>query len=113
MKLLTLQLVILLFADDVVLLARTLEGLGHLFESFSTFCSSNHLRISRAKTQVMVVRDDNTDMVSFGSWQFKCVQEFKYLGLVFNKTASDVHMITHRLAAARGAFVKLCEFLGV
>ena len=61
----------------------------------------------------MVVHRDSSDVVRLGSWQFTCVQEFKYLGLMFDKTGSDAHMIAHRLAAARGAFVKLCEFLGV
>jgi hypothetical protein len=39
-------LVILLFADDVVLLAPSLEILGSIFRLFAAFCSQHHLSIN-------------------------------------------------------------------
>lgn len=50
----TLQLLLLLFADDVALLARSEAGLGRLYRAFKGFCSQNHLTISSAKTKAMV-----------------------------------------------------------
>ena len=55
---LSLHLFILLFADDVVLLSWSREGLARLFEAFAAFCKANHLTISQEKTKVMVIRGD-------------------------------------------------------
>ena len=52
---LTLQLTILLFADDVVLLAKSLDGLRSLLTSFSAFCTRHHLRINESKTEIMPI----------------------------------------------------------
>ena len=50
----TLQLLLLLFAEDVALRARSEAGLGRLYRAFKGFCSQNHLTISSAKTKAMV-----------------------------------------------------------
>lgn len=46
----------LLFADDVVLLATSQRGLAESFHHFAAFCVTWSLTISRAKTKVMIFR---------------------------------------------------------
>jgi hypothetical protein len=53
----SLQLLLLLFADDVALVARTQEGLERLFCAFREFCTTHRLAINGSKTHVMVVGD--------------------------------------------------------
>ncbi len=53
-KLLAVQLVILLFADDVALFARLAIGLHKVFVAFEGFCTREHLNISREKTKVVI-----------------------------------------------------------
>ena len=51
----SLQLLLLLFADDVALVAQTQEGLERLFLAFREFCSTHRLGINGSKTHVMIV----------------------------------------------------------
>ncbi len=44
--LLSAQLVLLLFADDVALTAHSAEGLWSVFQAFSAFCAQEGLTIS-------------------------------------------------------------------
>ena len=68
---LTLTLTILLFADDVVLISRTLEGLSRIFQVFTTFCTSCKLSINRDKTQVMAIgKGVGGDTVTLEDWTF-------------------------------------------
>lgn len=60
-RLLRLQLLLLLFADDVALVARTLEGLEGLYSAFRAFCDTNHLKVNRDKTKVVITHGSHTD----------------------------------------------------
>ena len=51
---LSLQLYILLFADDVAMIASDLVTLRALFDAFKTYCMLNCLNISEKKTKVLV-----------------------------------------------------------
>lgn len=46
---------ILLFADDVVLLCSTLEGLYRQFDALSSFCDLRQLMVNLLKTKVMIM----------------------------------------------------------
>ena len=45
---------ILLFADDVVLLASSLEGLQRILDRLASFCDMTQLVVNLEKTRVMV-----------------------------------------------------------
>jgi hypothetical protein len=53
-SLLSAQLVILFFADDVALIARSARGLRRVFRAFAGFCDREHLTVNREKTKVVV-----------------------------------------------------------
>lgn len=57
-QVLSAKLFILLFADDVVLLSHTQEGMGGLYEQFVRFCEEAGLMISPTETNLMVSRID-------------------------------------------------------
>ena len=52
-QLLSVQLTLLLFADDVALVAASAEGLRELFTAFEDFCRREHLTVSEGKTKVV------------------------------------------------------------
>jgi len=68
----SIQLLLLLFADDVALVARTQEGLERLFLAFSDFCSAHRMTINGSKTHVMVVggNDEQKETVGLGGSSF-------------------------------------------
>ena len=52
---------LLLFADDVVLLTSDFIKLKEVFTLFSTFCVDNALTTSGSKTKLLVVGDERPD----------------------------------------------------
>ena len=81
-QLLTLQILILMFADDVVLLALTLEGLALSFRAFSGFCQQHQMTISQAKTKAFAIyHPEPLPALHLGDSSYEVVQHFKYLGL--------------------------------
>ena len=51
--------------------------------------------------------------MQLGAYSFECVSEFKYLGFMIDRDMSIPHLIAHREMAARGALVRLGEFVRV
>jgi hypothetical protein len=45
-KVLSFRLMILLFADDIVLLSYTREGMQHLLQQLQSFCDENQLEVN-------------------------------------------------------------------
>ena len=77
-----LQLLILLFADDVVLLAWTLQGLETVYVAFREFCRVNRLTISAAKTVAMLPRHpDPPAQLTLAGDTYSVVPHFRYLGV--------------------------------
>ena len=54
LRILSLQMTLLLYADDVAIIAPTEHGLRSLFTAFESFCSTEHLTISEKKTKVLI-----------------------------------------------------------
>ena len=92
---------LLLFADDVALLARTRSDLERIYLAFRTFCQANHLTISVSKTKAFVVGSGEETELCLADDTFEVVTEFKYLGFMLDTRASAGRIIQHRLAAAR------------
>ena len=71
----------LLFADDVVILGESQEGIDHLFALFEEFCRGEGLTISKEKTKVMicgggranVMEGDKEGVVRLGSMELGVV----------------------------------------
>ena len=47
------QLHLLLFADDIVLISKSVEGLEALLQLVGTFCDNNGLVVSTSKTKCL------------------------------------------------------------
>lgn len=110
---LTLQLLILLFADDVALIARSLNGLATIYRAFKDFCNNNHLTINPTKTKAMVARDDTVGTtITLEGDTFDRVPTFTYLGAVIDQDGTPASIGLHVVQRARGSFSALCEFLG-
>jgi len=80
---------LLLFADDVALVAQTQEGLERLFLAFSEFCCTHRLTINGSKTHVMEVgsSSDQQQSVVVGGSSYSRVQQFRYLGVEVDERA--------------------------
>jgi hypothetical protein len=95
---LSLQVWLLMFADDIVLLALSMPKLSSLYEYVRSFCSNCGLSVNSAKTKLMVSGPASSDYpcaipVCMGSSFFEVVHSFKYLGLHFDCSASTKNML--------------------
>lgn len=92
------QLWILLFADDVVIVTTTPQSMHRVFEQFDIFCGENALSINASKTEMLIYRYKSCtapkeDFFVSGEYKFKIVDSFKYLGVHFTNTACPKYMI--------------------
>ena len=83
---------ILLYADDIVILAENEENLQHMIRYMHKWCNQWRLKINHAKTNVMHFRNNRKPRTSFqftyGNVPLDIVKRYKYLGVYFNEQLS-------------------------
>lgn len=79
---------ILMYADDVVLISETADGLQKQLDILNNWCNKWQIELNSEKTSVMIFRNKNTDLPSkkfiCGEHDLKYIEEYKYLGLYLN-----------------------------
>jgi len=99
------ELFLLLFADDVVLLSSTIYGLQKRINALQEFCGNYHLTVNLDKTRVVVFKNggilSRTEKWYFDGNQLECVSSYTYLGVIFSKTLSWNKHITNASVQAK------------
>ena len=83
-KLMHQVILLLLYADDVVLFSYDIESMQRLLGVLETFCESSGLTVNVEKTKMMVVRTKQPQQyptLMYKGEPIQCVQSFKYLGI--------------------------------
>ena len=81
------SLALLLYADDIVLVADTQEDLQKMTDSVEKFCDRWRMEVNAGKTKVMVVGTKEVGEVEI-MWKGKALEEvveYKYLGLLLER----------------------------
>ena len=121
-KLHTLLVPILLFADDVILMATSLHGLQKQLDALSRFCLDYGLQVNLVKTKAMrfgspsILRKAPSIDVMFDGTPIDVVSHFKYLGILFVESgAFKLAVETLRVSALRAlhAMKTKCIVLGI
>ena len=105
----------LLFADDIVFTARSLEALQRTMETLSDFCRQNSLTVSLKKTEWLIggkgtkgfraeVDIEEDALLYYRGTPLKRVQEFKYLGLMLTGRRDKTLMVQTRITKAKAAW---------
>ena len=77
----------LLWADDLVLIGDSPDGLQKQLDGLHRFCSKYQLIVNEMKTKIMLYgKCDNTFNFIFNDKELQTVEEYKYLGVVLNST---------------------------
>ncbi|XP_060589316.1 uncharacterized protein LOC132744577 [Ruditapes philippinarum] len=110
---------ILLYADDIVLLAETERDLQCLLNGLHDWCSINDMSINTSKSNIVHFRPESCTRSDF---VFKCghdtlsyADKYKYLGIVlhehvdFNVTA---RMVAQSASRALGLLIAKCKLVG-
>lgn len=99
----------LLYADDLVLMSRTKEGLQQQLDALASFCQYRDMEVNLSKTEIVVFRPASRPAQPHAwQWQYNgqpvtVSQEFRYLGIIFHETGGVRVAITTLAAAARRA----------
>jgi hypothetical protein len=82
-----LKLVVLLYADDTILFAKTEQDLISVLNTFSNYCQTWKLNTNFDKTTEMVFGDkrNRNRNITEDNHVLEIVDTFKYLGVVFSK----------------------------
>jgi hypothetical protein len=96
---------VLLFADDMVLIANSQVELSQLVAKVKEFCNKWHLEVNVSKTKVMVVSKDGREQakVLYRQAELECVPKFSYLGMVFSADGKWKQEIDRMMQAGSAA----------
>ena len=78
---------LLMFADDVVLLAETQEGLQTSLHLLNQYCLTSALSVNTEKTKVVIFNKQRGCSPDFRI-NMKEIQDYKYLGIVLSDNCS-------------------------
>ena len=103
-----LQMNILAYADDLVLLARSRSQLGRLYKILEKGMNERKLLINKNKSKCIVfdkcsgnIMEDNIEICDT---MFEVVKKYKYLGHIIQNNLLDLEDVEYRLNAFYGKF---------
>ena len=111
----------LLWADDLILLADSQEGLQKQLDGLFLFVSKYQMIVNELKTKIVIFGTNCRDFTfTFNSKTIEIVEEYKYLGCLFNSCVSSrgnifrkmVDYSSNKALKASYAMVKKCSSIG-
>ena len=82
----------LMYADDLVLISKSKEGLQAQLDALNVYCDEWELNINIDKTKIMIIsnKSQNDDNICFhiGENELEIVKSYKYLGLELHSTSN-------------------------
>ena len=80
---------ILLFADDIVLIAPSEDNLQLMLDYLSKWCIENQMEVNINKTKILHFRKTNSERINFnfhlGNRHIDVYETYKYLGIILNE----------------------------
>ncbi|XP_071102020.1 uncharacterized protein [Haliotis cracherodii] len=109
------QLFLLLFADDVILIADTVYGLQKRINVLECYCKDYSLTVNIDKTKVVVFKNGSV-LSKYEKWVYdgkllECVTTYKYLGVLFFRNLSWSAHISNVVNQAKKVLFKLLKSL--
>ncbi|GKA98867.1 ataxia telangiectasia mutated family protein [Tanacetum coccineum] len=110
----------MIFADDIVLVSESAEGLNDRLENWREALEANGLRVSREKTEYLRCDFSNSEIahneeveVCIGDKILQPKESFRYLGSMLHKSGRIDEDVAHRIKAAwlkwRAATGVICD----
>ena len=109
-------LIILLFADDMALLAKTPTELQTQLNRLYDYCNTWGLKVNTSKTKIMVFRRrgklNSNDTWSYNGELLETIDSFNYLGIIFNYTGKfnmNREHLCGKALKALNVFINYCK----
>ena len=99
------QIYVLLYADDTVIMSQSPEDLQNNLNIFAKYCSDWKLDVNKSKTKLVIfgARRNSTFAFNFDNSPLEIVDNYKYLGLILSKSRSFLNARKHLLEQAKKA----------
>ena len=101
------KITVLKYADDLVLLANTTEGLQSGLDALHSYCITNKLTVNTNKSKIMCFANkvpNHLPHLRYNEEAIEWVNEFKYLGVTFsrqNTFTSGLGLLCHQAQRAQ------------
>ena len=105
----------LIWADDIITLSETEEGLNKMLNSLAKYCEENELVVNIDKTKCMICNKSGKLIrrnFYFNGIKIETVRSFKYLGLVLTPSGEIRSALNDLRDRAMKAFFKLKNSMG-
>ena len=80
---------ILLYADDIILISTSSSELKNMLQTVYTWCSKWRLKVNATKTKIMHFRSKRRPLTNeifyYGAGALEIVKYYKYLGVIFDE----------------------------
>ena len=106
---LALAIQLLIFADDVVLLAHTPSDLQQHLLALEQFCQQTGMQVNMKKTKCLVIGTKQEVSLFFAGQKVEMVTYYKYLGVQFSQNMSWATCVKHRVANGYKAFYSMIQ----
>ena len=92
-----LKLLILLYADDTVILSDIQNDFQNSLNIFNTYCKNQYLNVNINKTKVIVIDTRRTNLFNFKlrDKPIEITTKYRYLGVTFSNNGSFLHVRKH------------------
>ena len=112
---------VLLYADDLVLLAEDAQGLQQLLEALDSFCSNQGMEVNVKKTEVVIFNKkwahrNHNEVFTVKNNTIQVVDQFTYLGVLFDGDVGTRRAAKSSLTKGRRAMfamLRRCTALGI
>ena len=106
-----LKLAVLLYADDTIILSDTPSGLQDGLNALKEYCTTWHLSVNETKTKVVIFsrgkQRKELPIFKYGEAVLEIVDEYKYLGVIFNYDGTFKKCQSDLIAKAKKAMFSL------
>ena len=92
-----LKLLIMLYADDTVILSDNETDFQNSLNTFNNYCNNWHLKVNINKTKVIIFGARKTSQYNFklGESSLEIISKYHYLGVTFSNNGSFLHARKH------------------
>ena len=105
----------LLWADDIVLLSESEDGINRLLQDLHRYTEINQLKVNTEKTKCMIFNKTGRLLHKtfyLGNYKLETVRSYKYLGLVFTPSGEIKSALDDLRSRALKAYMALKSKLG-
>ena len=105
----------LIYADDLVIMSTTAEGLQNCINKLATYCDKWKLQVNLKKTKVILYNRQGS-LIKKHSFLFKSnnieiTKQYKYLGFIFSCSGSTTAGVTNLINQAQKAWFSIKYYL--